>query len=161
MVMIYVFLIFIIFFIMMFVKKNKEIGIYQDSNKSTQNRLCLPQPLIFKDNKILLIQFRFDYEVVDSKKEKLAIKNGINIFREIEHKGITILRDFSENVNSTENVIEKWEQDLKKQLDEYVQEFGVEMKNVHINFTDMETYQKEEEKYIESVEQLIKRRYRK
>lgn len=161
MVVILVFLIVIIFFTMMFMKKNTKFDMYPDSNKNTQNRLCLPQPVIFKDNKILLVQLRLDYEVVDGKKEKLAIKNGINIFREIEYKGITTLRKFSENVNSTENVIEKWEKDLKEQLDEFVQEFGVEMKSVHINFTNMEEYKKEEENYIENVEQLIKRRYRK
>ena len=161
MVIIYVFLIVIIFFIMIFMKKNAKDNIYPNlNNKNTQNSLCLPQPLIFKDNKMLLVQLRFDYEVIDSKKEKLVVKNGINIFREIEHKGITTLREFSENVNSTENVIEKWEQDLKEQLDEYVQEFGVEMKSVHINFTNMEEYIKEEKAYIENVKHLIKRRYR-
>lgn len=123
-------IVILIFGIIAMINKEKHI----EPKKGIQNHKCLPQPIILKSGQMILAQINMSYNIIDSKRAKEALKNGINIFRKLEYEGITNLRKLVDNIDSIENVTLKLENDLKKKLFETGQDLGVEIIELHIKF---------------------------
>lgn len=122
---------------------------YTEINKNMQNHKCLPQPIILKNGQILLAQINMSYHISDSKTAKKAVKKGINIFRKLEHEGITELRRVVDNID---NINIKIENDLKNKLSEIGQDLGVEIIELNIKFGDKKDFNIEKNSYNTTID---------
>lgn len=125
-------IVILLFVIIAIINKVKSTKI----NKGIQNHNCMPQPVVLGNGQIFFTQIDMSYHIIDIKKAKNSVKNGINIFRKLEYEGITNLRKLVDNVDSVENITRELEINLKNKLSEIGLDLGVQVIELHIKFGD-------------------------
>ena len=99
----------------------------------------IPQPIILKDNNVIIVQINFNYSAVDFKKVKESKKHNNDITRKLELMGIYFLRTYANEIENKESFkigYNKIENDLTKFLIEEANKVGYEINGLFIKFGD-------------------------